>query len=411
MDLKNFFMDSSEFYRLTLSSVFVGSDWSGRHEDVLGVISYTSPYVFSHNSEDVSEEESVYSSDSHLYKSVTDKDITNEYIRKYFSSFNNIKSNSVDSGLLSPGLKAIGTNYLVFEKPPCFKNIFYVPTVRSDVELESQQVFRIPIPWQLYFVKFNSDMYTYEVRMFFMKSSLASVDQQLFLPPLPNFYTNGMLCPPIMDNMEDVERYPKNHAGIMQCAYDWVWNSGTNHDLTEACLHLAIQLNKDDSVLKHMSELIYNNYFKNNILSKYSANYKQVSHLLAAWENSSLTEVCNLSWPNLSGLKPNFFYSDISNETEGYYDHLYDFIYYQDDSLSEEDVNYMIENEDYNVQEYNQYLRSNNLIPYLSVNPWDKSYLYSDILPELILSIRADFGFLNSNLCYDINAINVNNNV
>ena len=46
----------------------------------------------------------------------------------YFSVFNPIKNNSTETGILPPGVKFIGSNYLVFEKPPTFKNIFYVPT-------------------------------------------------------------------------------------------------------------------------------------------------------------------------------------------------------------------------------------------------------------------------------------------
>ena len=255
-------------------------------------------------------------------------------------------------------------------------------------------------------------MYTYEVRMFFMKTSLTSVDQELFLPSLPNFYTNAMLCPPTMDKMEDVDRYPKNHAGIIQCAYDWVWNSGTNHDLTEACLHVPLQLTQDNSILKHVPQLIYDNYFiYNNIInshhSRYSANHKQVVHLLTAWEKSSLSEVCDFSWPNISGLKHNFVYPDM-NETEGYYDHIFNYISDEDDSLSEDDINYMIENGDYSSEGYHTYLRANNLIPFLPSVPWAKTYLYSDILPELIKSVNVDLSVSSSNLAYDINYINLN---
>jgi len=411
----DFTMDLDQLYRLTLSTIKFQSDYYYDHQTDIDVISYASPYVSSQNlKKDFTES---YNLD--LHKNVVNQDFTNQYIKKYFSPFNTIKSNFVDTGLLSPGLKSFGNNYMVFEKPPCFKNIFYIPASRSDVtdDLDTQQIFRIPIPWQLYFVKFNPDMYTYEVRMFFMKNSLISIDQELFLPPLPNFYTNGMLCPPIMDNMEDVDRYPKNHAGIMDCAYDWVWNSGTNHDLTEACLHIGFQLNQDNSILKHMPELIYNNYFKilhqniSNGYSRYSASSKQVSHLLAAWEKSSLTEVCNFSWPNISGLNAHFIYPDVSSDSENYYDYFYNFIAEQDDTISEDDVAYMIENGDYDSQEYNQYLRVNNLLPSCFKAPWEQSYLYSNVFPELIKLVQNDLGSSESNLSYDINFVNVSNNV
>jgi len=396
---------SLQDYRLTLSSVIIEPNWTSSPETLHGVVSYASPY------DDVPVEQ------FNNYQHVVDQDFANDYILKYFSSFSKVKSNSIDTGLLSPGLKAIGTNYIIFEKPPCFKNIFYVPSSKHEVTegLENQHIFRIPIPWQLYFVKFNKDMYTYEVRMFFMKTSLTSVDQELFLPSLPNFYTNAMLCPPTMDKMDDVDRYSKNHAGVMQCAYDWVWNSGTNHDLTEACLQVPFQLNQNDSILKHLPQLIYDNYFKYDGISsrhssRYSANFKQIVHLFTAWEKSSLFEVCNLSWPNISGSKSNFSYHDIESDIEGYYDHLYNFISDQDEdqSLNEDDINYMIENGDYNSEDYYRYLRANNLIPSLPPVPWEKTYLYSDILPDLIKSVHSDLGYFNSNLAHDINCINLN---
>lgn len=415
----DFIMDSSQTYRLTLSDIQIENNWSSQKEDSYSTISISSPYVVSQNRKNILQEESTEFNNEYLYKHVTDQTFALNYVKKYFSSFSTVKSNPVDTGLLSPGLKAVGANYIVFEKPPTFKNIFYVPLSRSDMseDLDNQQIFRIPIPWQLYFVKFNPDMYTYEVRMFFMNNSLTSIDQNLYLPPLPNFYTNAMLCPPIMDNMDDVDRYPKNHSGIMQCAYDWVWNSGTNHDLTESCLHVGLQLTQENSILKHMPELIYNNYFKNiNILSdrhsRYSAQPKQIFHLLSAWEKSSLIEVCQISWPNTSGLKSNFVYFDMSNDVNGYYDHIYNFILDQDNSYSEEDVNEMVENGDYNTDDYHQYLRANNLIPAMIKMPWEKSYTYSEIVSQLIKSLNVDLNSLgsNSSFSYDINFINVSTN-
>lgn len=402
-------MDLNEFYRLTLSNITMYSDWSYSNEEPLGVISYTSPYVYNFDT-----------NNSCSYKHIIDQNFTNQYIEKYFSPFNTIKSNPTDSGLLSPGLKSVGNNYIVFEKPPCFKNIFYIPTSRDEIteDADNQQVFRIPLPWQLYLVKFNPNMYVYQVNMFFMKNSLTSVDQELFLPPIPNFYTNGMLCPPIMDNMEDVDRYPKNYAGIIESAYDWVWNSGTNHDLTEACIHAGFQLNQDNSILKYMPEPIYNNYFKTiynnpfNTNSRYSANYKQVTHLLTSWEKSSLTEVCHFSWPNISGSKTHFVtYPDNVTEINGYYDYLYEFMLHLDDSMTDEEAESMIENGDYDSEEYYRYLRGNNLIPSLSSFPWKKTYLYSDVLPQFISSLQVDLDLRGSTLPYDINRINVNNDI
>ena len=34
--------------------------------------------------------------------------------------------------------------------------------------------------------------------------------------------------------MEDIEKYPKDLSGIIASAYDWIWNSGFNFDITES---------------------------------------------------------------------------------------------------------------------------------------------------------------------------------
>lgn len=399
-------MTESQSYRLTLTNIHTEGRWDDSDSDrpSSSIIAYESPYI----------------QDGPAKQVICNNKSASEYINRYFAPFASIKNNSTETGLMPAGLKAIGNNYVVFEKPPCFKNIFFIPTQRSDITDESiPQVYRIPIPWQLYVIKFNPDMYVYEVRMYFMKNSLTSVHQELFLPPLPNFYTSGMLCPPIMDNMEDVDRYSKNHAGIMQCGYDWVWNSGSNHDLSESCLHLAIQIKeKQNSILKYVPEPEYDAYFKYNknkyrSYSRYSASTKQISHLFTAWEKSSLTEVCELFWPNTSGaIKTHFIYDDdISvRDQNGYYDHLYDFVSNQDGGPeSDEEIEYIIENGDYNGEAYHDFLMRNGFMPASTTVPWDHVYTYSEIMTEIILSINQELYSSSTSLQHDINLANLLN--
>jgi len=398
-------MTENQSYRLTLTSIHTESHWNDSDADrpSCNIISYESPYI------EQGPAKQVLSNNRSAF----------EYINRYFAPFASIKNSFTETGLMPAGVKAIGANYVVFEKPPCFKNIFFIPTQRSDITDESiAQVYRIPIPWQLYVIKFNPDMYVYEVRMYFMKNSLTSVHEELFLPPLPNFYTSGMLCPPIMDNMEDVDRYSKNHAGIMQCGYDWVWNSGSNHDLTEACLHPSLQIEEQqNSILKYVPEPEYNAYFKykknfNRSYSRYSASATQISRLFTAWEKSSLTEVCELFWPNISGIRPNFNYDEDPSvrEENGYYDHLYDFISNQDGGPeSDEEIQYMIENGDYDTEGYHDYLRRNDLIPASSTMPWGHVYTYFQTMTEIISSINQELGFSSTSLQYDINLANLLN--
>jgi hypothetical protein len=339
-------------------------------------------------------------------------DTATKTINDYFSVFNPIKSSSTETGILPPGVKIIGTNYLVFEKPPTFKNIFYVPASKSDVPDDCEdleQVYRIPIPWQLYFVKFNPNMYTYEVRMFFMKSSLSSTDQELFLPPIPNFYTDGLLCSPTMSNMEDVDRYPKNHTGIIQSAYDWVWNSGTNHDLTEACLHLSMQLPQSQTILKNIPEQVYQFNFptSSTSMNRYSASPGQIKLMLSVWEKFSLSDVCEMSWPNVSGPTRTFDYrNDSVRDQSAYYDNLADYL---SDRCDEEDIDAIMENDDYDHGDYVSYLLDNGLITIPSGRPWDITYTYSSLLPHLIAALSLELNTADCSFEREIQVMTTNN--
>lgn len=353
---------------------------------------------------------SMSSNNFHLANGVGPANEKIDMILDYFTPFLSVQNASHNSGLLPVGLKYLGKNYLVFERPPAVKNIFYVDQCKSHVpdEYESyQKVFALPIPWQLYFVKFNQDMYVYEVRMFFMKNSINSVDQELYLPPIPNFYTSGMLCPPTMDNMEDVDRYSKDAAGVMHAAYDWVWNSGTNHDLTEACLHLYKQLPIENTIFKYLDEHYLKSYFPK--LSIFNQSHylspTQVSLILRAWEKSNLKEVCELSWPNISGLSQYYPNNQEHRQSENYYNYLPDFIRSDGEHYSDEDIEIIIEDNQYHVEDYDAWLIDNDLITLDTTPPWDHVYTYSELMPQLINAINNEMGNASATLNIDINKI------
>lgn len=327
------------------------------------------------------------------------------YINKFFSNFLLIKNIKVDSGLLQPGVKMIGDNYLIFERPPTFKNIFYVSTSKcsvpdrsSDIE-DSQKVFRIPIPWQLYFVKFNNDMYTYEVRMYFMNNSLVSTDQVLCLPPLPNFYTNGMLCSPSMANMEDVDRYSKDISGIMACAYDWVWNSGTNHDLTEACLSAPTQMEHSFGIFQNMSQDEMNTKFPSRNFNSYAAQHYEVGSLFSYWEKFSLLDVCSMRWPNISGVSQHYNRTSLSDHVR-YYDYLQEYLA-SFVGVDEDDIADVIENGDYNSDHYSHWIMENNKIDLSSTSVYPK-YTYSEIIPSIIDKINKELSHAPYSFSQDI---------
>lgn len=354
-----------------------------------------------------------YTNFSTIFHPASGLDSTGKHVdvlSDYFTALSSVQNIPFDSGLLPVGLKYLGKNYLIFERPPVVKNIFYVDQSKSNVPDEYEdyhKVFAIPIPWQLYFVKFNQDMYVYEVRMFFMKSSITSIDQELYLPPIPNFYTNGMLCPPVMDNMEDIDRYSKDAAGVMRAAYDWVWNSGTNHDLTEACLHLYWQLRDENTVLKYMDKDYLNAYFPKLSLhgNAYYLSPQQISLIFKSWEKSNLKEVCELSWPNIAGLSQYFPNRHRYRESDSYTDHLVDFILSDGEDYSDEDIEIIIGEGQYDQDAYDAWLIDNNLIVVNQTPPWAHVYTYSELMPQLIESVNSEIGNSFADLNTDINKV------
>ena len=239
------------------------------------------------------------------------------------SSFNNVQTKMIknDIGILPPGVLAIADNFVVYEKPPTYQNIFLYPStldsMPSEISDKRQKIFRLPIPWQLYIADFytnpeDNTCYTTSVSMFFMDSQLYSPDQNLYLPPLSNFYCNASLCRPFFSSMEDIERYPKNIAGIIESSYDWIWSGGSNLDLTQACAQFYIQtLNQQQSVDNNSNYLISGN--KTSILHNalghriprlsygtYYVDYSYYETYLSAWENIPIENITSCYWPNPS---------------------------------------------------------------------------------------------------------------
>jgi hypothetical protein len=308
-----------------------------------------------------------------------------EYIKQtYLKGYTNTSTSGNDSGILPPGVRIVGENYVVFERPPTYQNVFYnINRVEEQSEEEDQEenihVFRIPLPWQIYIATYNKDFYINEVYMFFSDTSLLSKDQNIYLAPLPNFYTSGLLCRPVFAHMEEVERYPKNISGVIAGAYDWIWNNGTNNDLNEAMVHINLQIAKDpdkrsSTVFSKMEEEIYNRAFIRQGSSPMYYDSTRVIAILKSWEQCTIEEVVNYKWPNFS-LGTHFdssVYSPVSSDQHQYitehsnfYDHLSSWAHaYYEEDYSSEDIDYMIENGDYNHDAYYEYVVDNGYIPY-----------------------------------------------
>jgi hypothetical protein len=234
-----------------------------------------------------------------------------------------------------------------------------------------------------------------------MNNSLVSLDQVLSLPPLPNFFTNALLCSPSMDNMDDVDRYSKDASGIMACAYDWVWNSGTNHDLTESCLSASSQIEHSSGLFKNRDKSEVDAKFISKNFNSYAATVSQVNYLLSCWEGFSLHDVCNMTWPNISGDSKNF---NRVNYTEhcNYYDYINEYLIdYL--NIEQEDVEDIVENEGYDSNDYFMWLTHNNKIDFSSINRYPE-YRYPEVMPDLIDGINRELKGPLHNLLRDVAA-------
>jgi len=146
------------------------------------------------------------------------------------------------SGFLPPGLVSCSKNVVIFEVPPMKKVVSYVPTARDNINSDIVKLYlvdkSIPVPWQIYVAIFNNDYRLIDTYMFYSKNSIISfgVDQDIYTPALPNFYSNGMLCRPFYGTNDDVNRYSEDLSGVISAAYDSVWNSGWNSDLIDSLI-------------------------------------------------------------------------------------------------------------------------------------------------------------------------------
>lgn len=204
----------------------------------------------------------------------------------------------IPSGILFPAVRYSAPGLLVFERPPTNKMIEYVSlpvdVINEENFEESVHTYNLPLPWQLYVAEYDPNtMRLFRVHMYFMKESLKASDQIMYLPPLPNFYANGNLCRPFLANMDDIERYSKDLSGVMASAYDWIWNSGFNHDLMEGPL----------TIYHHKNNTFYDsNYVRTPATSSWQRylHPKDVTRVLANWEKFTLDSILTVEWPNLS---------------------------------------------------------------------------------------------------------------
>lgn len=248
------------------------------------------------------------------YKSVNyslDDTFSNRY-EKFLSSneIDDLDSNifvnfpfvkKIQSGLIPPAIKYFTPGLIVFERPPTYQRIQYLPSTIDEISNEDEEKyahnylsFSIPIPWQLYIINYDQESYTCnQVRMYFMNSCLSSNEDKLYLPPLPNFYSNGVLCRPMFSTMDEIDRYSKDIAGVIASAYDWIWNSGFNYDLTEAIAQAHFQ-NSPSNFYSETSRV------SGNMNAYFRANKNLIESFYTKWQEQSFDNILTLTWPNPS---------------------------------------------------------------------------------------------------------------
>jgi len=319
-------------------------------------------------------------------------------MKKDFSYFkSSTYPHPVSSGLMPPGVRYIGKNYVIFERPPTYKTVFYTPSTVEEMfdedgnfDPEESRIYNIPVPWQLYIVFFDLNYYVSDVYMYFMNSHLTSPDQTLMLPALPNFYVNGMLCRPTFDSMDDIERYSKDIKGVIETAYDWVWDNGTNNDLTECVVHLVRQ-NLDGLIFQNIPQELREKYIRKiDYVNVYHFNGTQVDLIMSSWEKISMDDIIKYTFPNPSQ-KKHFDNSPLSYSHDDVpYEHLEEYIsilFLEDtgDHPSSDDIEEIINSSDYSKTEYIEWLIQNDMytpkpIPF----EWELTSSYETIVNRLI---------------------------
>jgi hypothetical protein len=242
---------------------------------------------------------------------------------------------TLPSGLLFPAVRYSIPGFLVFERPPITKMVEYaalpIDNLTEENFEESLRKYNLALPWQLYVAEYDPNtMLLFRVHMYFMKESLKDIDQTMYLAPLPNFYANGHLCRPLLANMDDIERYSKDLSGVMASAYDWIWNSGFNHDLMEGPL----------TVYHHKNNSLYDAGYLRTPPTAGWQRYmhpKDIMNIFLRWEEYTLDNILSVEWPNLSVC------SVWDGEMEWFFENDAEYPYLYDEYLGHEELDSYIE--------------------------------------------------------------------
>ena len=236
-----------------------------------------------------------------------------------------------------PGVRFLSDGVVVFERPPSYQVVDIDNDYRDNIrDQTTTSQYYIPLPWQVYVCTFNpSDMRLVAVRMFFAQSSLTHPDQTVYCPPMFNFYSNGNLCRPFFASIDDIEKYPQTISGVIASAFDWVWNSGFNFDITENIAQFLSSKKFEEfapwaelSVPKSIEFLRTNPIYGLPRLTHKS----YFDALFKCWESVPLDEVSSIVWSNYTNAE--FYYIEQSNASQQF---LNEYVFENDIILCEYD--------------------------------------------------------------------------
>lgn len=252
------------------------------------------------------------------YGQQTNYTVNIQDLMNYYNSFSPKKDpyySSPDSlDVIIPGLRYFSPGIIIFERPPSYQHVSVYFDHRDNINEDSEdQTFYLPIPWQVYIATYNpEDMRLIDVRMYFTHDTLHSVDQPLFAPPIFNFFSNGKLCRPFFESIDDIEKYDKTINGLIAASFDWVWNSGFNLDITENISQFLLKkkFTQFEEYVKDPKLIKYYNYLVNNQLtgipSSLSRSY--IISLFRCWEQVPIQNISSIGWSPFA--KADFFYRE-----------------------------------------------------------------------------------------------------
>lgn len=229
-------------------------------------------------------------------RAIINEFLMNEMSIAFMQMFDNVEKQNTLQQFFNPGLVAVSSNYIIYELPPTSKLIQYYSTHRESIqEGIVPHTEKIPLPWQVYVAVHDGKYNLVDTFMYFARDSILKngFEQSVFLPFMPNFYHNGLLCRPFYASYDDVSRYAKNIPGVIHASYDAVWNSGWNFDLYDAIMENTSNFMRNR----------HNNDFKNNLESKNLSSIYQSMLNSFARSSSPINHFVSLI-TNISQLSP-----------------------------------------------------------------------------------------------------------